>query len=121
MTARLSLWWLRLRELRWRRIALGGLLTVGVVAVVPPLRRVAGDAASRAILFVASPFAPDVSGFRDLPQATRVLAADGSEVARLGDQERHPSTRWRWGAPRSMTFGGGGSRAAARSPSSWPS
>ena len=59
---RLSEWWYRvrgrLRDLPWRRILAGSALALAVTAAVPPLRRAANFAASRAVLFVISPFAP---------------------------------------------------------------
>src|SRR5438270_1509835 len=85
---RLAIWWYRIRDLPWRRILAGAALALAVTVAVPPLRRAANFAASRAVLFVVAPFAPGISGFDDLPRASRVLAADGSEVGRLGTEER---------------------------------
>jgi penicillin-binding protein 1A len=48
------------------------------------------NVASRAILVVASPFAPNIKGFDDLPDASRVLARDGGEVGLLGTEQRDP-------------------------------
>src|SRR5689334_17585611 len=90
MRARLELWWLWVRELPWWRIALGMLLAFAVVVAVPPLRRASATAASRVALTILSPFAPSISGFDDLPQASKVVAADGSVVGRLGKEERQP-------------------------------
>src|SRR5438270_50568 len=90
MRQRLSLWWLAIRDLRWRRVALGAFLAFLVILVVPPLRRPAAAAASRVVLAVVSPFAPSISGFDDLPQASKVVAADGTVIGRLGKEERQP-------------------------------
>jgi membrane peptidoglycan carboxypeptidase len=90
MRDRLALWWYRARDLPWGRIALGTAVALAVIVAVPPLRRTANYTASKAILLVISPFAPDISGFEDLPRATKVLAADGTEVGRLGDEDRQP-------------------------------
>ena len=75
-----------MRDLPWGRISLGVLLALIVIVAVPPFRR----AASRAVLVAVSPFAPSISGFDDLPQASTVVAADGSVVGRLGKEERQP-------------------------------
>jgi penicillin-binding protein 1A len=90
MRGRLELWWLRVRELPWRRIALGTFIVCAVVVTVPPLRRAAAAAAGRAVLVAVSPFAPSISGFDDLPQASKVVAADGRVVGRLGNEEHQP-------------------------------
>src|SRR5207244_9539333 len=90
MGERLSLLWLRVRDLRWRRIALVSFLVLVVVMAVPPLRRAAAAAASRVVLVVVSPFAPSISGFDDLPQASKVVASDGTVVGRLGNEEHQP-------------------------------
>jgi penicillin-binding protein 1A len=80
-----------IRELPWRRILLAGAGVLAVVAAVPPLRDAAADVTTRTIMFVASPFAPDITGFERLPQTTRVLAADGSVLAELDNgQDRDP-------------------------------
>src|SRR4051812_33313205 len=90
MHARLELWWLRARELPWRRIAVGTFVALAVVVAVPPFRRAAATVAGRAVLVAVSPFAPSISGFDDLPQASTVVAADGSVVGRLGKEEHQP-------------------------------
>src|SRR5581483_7395953 len=90
MRARLELWWLRVRELPWGRIALGTALTLAVVVAVPPLRRAAAAVASRAALIAVSPFAPSIKGFDALPQSSKVVASDGSVVGRLGNEEHAP-------------------------------
>ena len=69
-----------IRELPWRRILLAAAGIVAFVAVVPPLRNAAANVTARTIMVVASPFTPDIGGFEDLPQTTRVLAADGAQV-----------------------------------------
>jgi membrane peptidoglycan carboxypeptidase len=38
----------------------------------------------------ASPFAPDIKGFEDLPDASRILAKDGADVGLLGTEQRDP-------------------------------
>src|SRR5947208_8870261 len=91
MRARLELWWLWVRELPWRRIALGTFLALVVVVAVPPFRRAAAAVTSRVVLTVVSPFAPSISGFDELPHASKVVAADGSVVGRLGKEERQPA------------------------------
>jgi penicillin-binding protein 1A len=58
-------------------------IVIAVIAVVPPFRRGAALAASRVVLFVASPLAPSIGGFDDLPQTTKVMAVDGSVLAEL--------------------------------------
>src|SRR5687768_10112391 len=73
----------RLRRLPWRRIGLGFLVATVLLAVFPPLRRVVSEAASRAIFWMATPLTPLVADFDELPAPTRLLAADGSELASL--------------------------------------
>jgi penicillin-binding protein 1A len=78
--------WERVKALPWLAIG-GGLVGVMLlVALVAPFRR----AASRVVLIAASPFAPDIKGFEDLPDSSRVLARDGSEVGLLGTEQRDP-------------------------------
>ena len=67
----------------WRRILLVTGVVLAIVVAVPPLRRAAALAASRVVLFVASPLAPDISGFEALPSTTKLLAADGSVLTEL--------------------------------------
>src|SRR5207302_1090094 len=69
--------------LRWKRIAVSVALILAVIALVPPLRRVVADATSKVILFVAAPLGPSVSNFTALSANTRILAADGSQIAEL--------------------------------------
>ncbi|MEY2475634.1 MAG: penicillin-binding protein [Actinomycetota bacterium] len=56
---------------------------IAVIAVVPPFRRAAVLAGSRVVLFVASPLAPGIGGFDDLPATSKILAADGSVLVEL--------------------------------------
>jgi penicillin-binding protein 1A len=83
----------RLATRPWRRIGIGAALVALAVAVVPPLRSAAAGAVSRAVVVVASPLAPDVGGFGNLPQPTRILAADGTAVAELDGGERREQVR----------------------------
>jgi len=80
----------RVGELPWTRIAIGVVLTLFIIGVVPPFRRAAVSVTSRIILLVASPLSPGVGDFDKLSKATRVLAADGSEVGQLGAEQREP-------------------------------
>ena len=80
---RLGAVWDRVRAWPWRRILLVTGLVLVTVAVVPPFRRAAALGASKVVLFVASPLAPDISGFDDLPATTRIVAADGSVLVAL--------------------------------------
>ena len=91
MRTRLEMWWLWGRELPWRRIGLGAFFALIVVVAVPPFRRTAATVTSRVALAMVSPFAPSISGFDALPQASTVVAADGSVVGRLGKEERQPA------------------------------
>jgi penicillin-binding protein 1A len=78
---------------------------IAVIAVVPPFRRAAALAGSRVVLFIASPLAPDIGGFDDLPATSKVLAADGSVLVELDtptggrrqpvDLQRLPDHVWR--------------------------
>ncbi|HEV7862692.1 MAG TPA: transglycosylase domain-containing protein, partial [Acidimicrobiia bacterium] len=79
----------RLRVWPWRRIGIGVVAFVFLLVAVPPLRRAVSFGTSRAILWLASPVTPLVPDFHRLPDTTRVLAADGSELAALsGDNGR---------------------------------
>ena len=80
----------RLRGLPWARIAIVTVLVTAVVALVPPLRNAAATGLSRVVLFVASPWAPDIENFDDLPTTTRILASDGSLLAELDAEKRRP-------------------------------
>ena len=78
----------RLRSLPWRKISAGTLLALVVIVFIPPLRQASAMVVSRAILFLATPLTPAVPDFDELPDTTKVLAADGSLVASLlGEQE----------------------------------
>jgi penicillin-binding protein 1A len=72
----------------WGRIALGTLVFLIVVAVVPPFRRAATLAVSKVVLLLATPIAPDIHGFNALPGTTTIVAKDGSTIARLDDGEK---------------------------------
>lgn len=82
--------WERVKGLPWLAIGGGLFACLVLVAVVAPLRRAVANVTSRAILVVASPIAPDIGGFEDLPDASRVLAKDGAEVGLLGTEQRDP-------------------------------
>src|SRR5438445_10350827 len=84
-----------MRALPWRTISLVAVATVVVVGVVPQLRRPITLAVSRAVLFAASPLAPGIRGFDALPRPTRVVAADGSPIARLDGGQHHRPVRVR--------------------------
>src|SRR2546421_362285 len=60
-----------------------------LLVAVAPLRRAVAFGTSRVILWAAAPITPFVPDFHRLPDTTRVLAADGSELAALsGDDGR---------------------------------
>jgi len=81
--------WDRAARLPWRRMGIGFAVVVALLVTVAPLRRAAALGTSRVILWLASPITPFVPNFDDLPDTTRVLAADGSELAALsGDNGR---------------------------------
>lgn len=81
----------RLRRLPLTRIAVVTVVLLGLVLVVPPLRRAAAVVTAKAILVALSPVAPDISNFDDLAHGSRVLAADGSVLAELdGARRREP-------------------------------
>jgi membrane peptidoglycan carboxypeptidase len=82
--------WNRIRSLPWVAIGVGMLACLLLIGIVAPLRRLVANVASRAILVVASPFAPNISGFDALPDASRVVARDGADVGLLGTQQRDP-------------------------------
>ncbi len=82
--------WDRVKTWPWAAIGGGFVVCVLLVALVPPLRQAVANVASRAILVVASPFAPDIKGFEDLPDASRVVARDGADVGLLGTERRDP-------------------------------
>ena len=76
----------------WPWLAIGGGLAACLIliAVVAPLRRAVAGVTSRVILVVASPLAPDIKGFEDLPDASKIIARDGAEVGLLGTEQRDP-------------------------------
>jgi membrane peptidoglycan carboxypeptidase len=69
---------------------LGGVvLTLVVIAVVPPLRNAFATVTSKTIVFVASPLAPDIADFEQLSQTSKLVAMDGTTViAELDKAER---------------------------------
>jgi penicillin-binding protein 1A len=67
-----------------------GLFLLAFVAVTPPLRRVATIAASRMILFVASPFTPDIKPFEQLGTPATVVAKDGTVLGPVSSVQRKP-------------------------------
>jgi penicillin-binding protein 1A len=73
-------------------IAIGSFVFVMLlVAVIAPLRRATTLAASRVALVIAGPWVPSIKGFEDLPEPTRVLAADGSTLGIVsGGELREP-------------------------------
>ena len=77
----------RAAGLPWRRIGIAFVMAAALVAVVPPFRRAATFGTSRVILWLASPITPFVPNFERLPDTTRVLAADGSELAALSGED----------------------------------
>ncbi len=78
----------RLAGLPWLKIGGVTLVALLVIGFVPPLRRAVTVGASKAILFVASPLAPGIADFKQLPQTTRMVATDGSLVAELDPAQR---------------------------------
>jgi penicillin-binding protein 1A len=80
----------RLRSLPWGRIGLGSAAVVFIIAVVPPFRSAAASVTSKIILTLATPLAPGTKGFEELSKASRVVAADGTEIGQLGGEQREP-------------------------------
>ncbi|HUQ63654.1 MAG TPA: transglycosylase domain-containing protein [Acidimicrobiales bacterium] len=80
----------RLRSLPWGRIGLGTAALLFIIAVVPPFRSAAASVTSKIILTVATPLAPGTKGFDELSKASRVMAADGTEIGQLGGEQREP-------------------------------
>jgi len=76
-----------LRRIPWKPALLGAAVFVLVVGAVPPFRRAAAMASSRAVLWLASPLTPIVPDFDALPVTTPVLAADGSLIAELSGED----------------------------------
>jgi penicillin-binding protein 1A len=74
----------RAARLPWRRIGIGFAVVMALLITVAPLRRAAALGTSRVILWLASPITPFVPDFDSL-ETTRVLAADGSELAALSE------------------------------------
>ena len=72
------------RRVRWRRIFLITALVFALVVAIPPLRRAVSLAVGDVVLFVASPFAPQIVDFSQLPTSTRLSAADGSVIGEIG-------------------------------------
>jgi membrane peptidoglycan carboxypeptidase len=72
------------RRVRWRRVLPISALVLALVIAVPPLRRVVSLAIGDVVLFVASPFAPKIVDFSQLPTSTRLVAADGSVIGDIG-------------------------------------
>ena len=70
---------------------MGVALVFAVIVFVPPLRRATANGASKVILFVAAPLAPNVSNFNRASGTTRIVASDGSTIAELtGGEALHP-------------------------------
>jgi penicillin-binding protein 1A len=82
--------WDRVKTWPWLAIGGGLFACLVLIAVVAPLRRVVANVTSRVILVVASPLAPGIQGFEDLPDASKVVARDGAEVGLLGTEQRDP-------------------------------
>ena len=76
-----------LRRVPWKPVLLGTAVFLLVVGAVPPFRRAAAMASSRAVLWLASPLTPIVPDFDALPVTTPVLAADGSVLAELSGED----------------------------------
>ncbi|HZQ26309.1 MAG TPA: transglycosylase domain-containing protein [Acidimicrobiales bacterium] len=73
------------------KVLLAVAVVLFVVALVAPLRRAAALGASKVILTLASPLAPGIGHFKDLPQASKIVAADGTLLTELdGSQRRQP-------------------------------
>ncbi len=76
-----------LRRVPWKPLLLGTVAVLFVVGAVPPFRKAAAMASSRAVLWMASPLTPIVPDFDALPVTTPVLAADGSVIAELSGED----------------------------------
>ncbi|MGH9036300.1 MAG: transglycosylase domain-containing protein, partial [Acidimicrobiia bacterium] len=76
-----------LRRIPWKPVLLGATVFLVVVGAVPPFRRAAAMASSRAVLWLASPLTPIIPDFDALPVTTPVLAADGSVIAELSGED----------------------------------
>jgi len=88
--ARNRTWLDAVRGHRLRSAAASFAVLLFLVAVVPPLRRIATIAASRVILVVTTPFAPSVKGLDTAPASSQVVAADGSRLGTFDEGERIP-------------------------------
>jgi membrane peptidoglycan carboxypeptidase len=77
----------RVPKLPWRRIGIGFAVVVFLLVAVPPFRRAVAFGTSRAILWAASPITPFVPDFSRFAETTKVLAADGSELAALSGED----------------------------------
>src|SRR5215210_6002357 len=82
--------WDRVKTWPWLAIGGGLFACLVLIAVVAPLRRAVANVTSKVILVVASPLAPGIQGFEDLPDASKVVARDGAEVGLLGTEQRDP-------------------------------
>lgn len=82
--------WDRVKTWPWLAIGGGLFACLVLIAVVAPLRRAVANVTSRVILVVASPLAPGIQGFEDLPDASKVVARDGAQVGLLGTEQRDP-------------------------------
>src|SRR5438128_1883131 len=71
-------------ELPWRRILVATAVALVVIAAIPGLRRAAARVVGDVIVFVATPIAPSIAGFAQLPGVTQLVAADGSPIGDLG-------------------------------------
>lgn len=72
---------------------LAGFLAVVALVALTPMRGVAARVASRIILFLAAPIAPNVSDLKSLPQSTEIVAIDGTVLARLDRSERRVAVK----------------------------
>ncbi|MEY2469910.1 MAG: penicillin-binding protein [Actinomycetota bacterium] len=82
----------RLRELPWRKVALGAVVTLLLFTFVAPLRRVALNTIGTVVLFVATPLAPDTADFSQMPGTARLLAADGSVIGDVSADGGHTTS-----------------------------
>ena len=64
------------------------LLALFVIGVIAPLRRTATLVGSKVILTLASPWAPGIKNFADLPEPTKILASDNSVLTTLDGSQR---------------------------------
>ncbi|MGH8973622.1 MAG: transglycosylase domain-containing protein, partial [Acidimicrobiia bacterium] len=76
-----------LRRVPWKPVLLGAAVVLLVVGAVPPFRRAAAMASSRAVLWLASPLTPIIPDFDALPVTTPVLAVDGTVIAELSGED----------------------------------